>query len=77
MCSTISKEFTYMENWLLMLLSTYKQNPSHGLAKTISFYLSKILTHDDIHFCGDKRCQYLAMHRFWQWQAVNVAKNIR
>ncbi len=77
MCLTVSTEFTYMENWLLMLLSTYKQNPSKGLAKTISYYLGKILTHDDINFCGDKRCEYIAMQRFWHWQAIKVNSSLR
>lgn len=74
MCLAVSKEFTYLENWLIMLLSTYKKNPSCALAKTISFYLSKLLHHDDIHFCGDKRCEYLAMQRFWHWQAMKTNK---
>lgn len=66
---TASNEFTYMESWLVMLLTTYNNNPSSGLAKTISFYLTKLLHHDDINFSGNKRCEYLAMQRFWQWHA--------
>lgn len=69
MCLTASNEFTYMESWLVMLLTTYNNNPSSGLAKTISFYLTKLLHHDDITFSGNKRCEYLAMQRFWQWHA--------
>jgi len=71
MCLTVSNEFTYMENWLAMLLATYNNNPSTGLAKTISFYLNKLLHHDDISFCGEKQCEYLAMQRFWRWHARN------
>lgn len=69
MCLTASKEFTYMEKWLVMLLTTYKNNPSSGLAQTICFYLNKLLQHDDINFCGEKRCDYIAMQRFWHWHA--------
>ncbi|TWX69882.1 hypothetical protein ESZ36_08060 [Colwellia demingiae] len=69
MCLTASNEFTHMESWLVMLLTTYNNNPSSGLAKTISFYLTKLLRHDDISFSGNKRCEYLAMQRFWQWHA--------
>ncbi len=64
-----SKEFIRIEDWLSMLIKTYKHHPSRGLAKTISFYLKKLLHHDDIHFCGDKRCDYLAMQRYWLWQS--------
>ena len=71
MCLAVSNEFAYMENWLIMLLTTYNNNPSSALAKTISFYLNKLLHHDDINFCGDKRCEYLAMQRFWQWHGSN------
>jgi len=67
---TVSDEFSYMESWLTMLLTTYKNNPSVALAKTISFYLNKLLHHDDITFFGDKRCDYLAMQRFWHWHAL-------
>ncbi len=70
MCLAVSNEFAYMESWLVMLLTTYNNNPSSGLAKTISFYLNKLLRHDDINFCGDKRCEYLAMQRFWQWHGL-------
>lgn len=69
MCLTPSNEFAYMERWLDMLLITYNNNPSTGLAKTISFYLAKLLSHDDINYCGDKRCDYLTMQRFWRWNA--------
>ena len=71
MCLTTSNEFSYMESWLVMLLTTYNNNPSSGLAKTISFYLTKLLRHDDINFSSNKRCEYLAMQRYWQWHAVN------
>jgi len=69
MCLTVSKEFNYLENWVSMLISTYKNNPSSGLAKTVCFYIEKLLHHDDISFYGDKRCEYLAMQRFWHWHA--------
>ena len=70
MCQTVSTEFSNIENWLVMLLTTYKTSPSNALAKTISFYLNLLLHHDDINFCGDRRCEYIVMHRFWHWLAV-------
>jgi hypothetical protein len=75
MCLAVSNEFAYIESWLVMLLTTYNNNPSRGLAKTISFYLNKLLRHDDINFCGDKRCEYLAMQRFWQWYGTPKLTN--
>lgn len=75
MCLTVSKEFAYLESWLVMLLSTYKNNPSNALARTINFYLAKLLQHDDIHFCGDKRCEYLSMKRFWHWHATKAKRS--
>ncbi len=74
MCLTVSKEFSYIAKWLEMLISTYKSNPSSALAKNICFYLNKLLHHDDINFCGEKRCEYIAMQRFWHWHAYQ-AKN--
>lgn len=69
MCLKASSEFLQIENWLNILISTYKDNPSCGLAKTINYYLSCLLRHDDIDFCGVKRCEYLVMKKFWLWQA--------
>ncbi len=69
MCLNTSNEFNSIENWLVMLIKTYGNNPSKGLAKTIHFYLAKLLTHDDIYFCGEKRCEYVVMQRFWHWHA--------
>ncbi|PKG86318.1 hypothetical protein CXF85_01040 [Colwellia sp. 75C3] len=75
MCLAVSNEFVYMENWLVMLLSTYNNNPSTGLAHTINFYVDKLLRHDDINFYGNKRCEYLAMQRYWRWQGANKRDN--
>lgn len=69
MCLKASNEFIQLETWLTILLTTYKDHPSCGLAKTISYYLGRLLRHDDIHFCGEKRCEYLVMQKFWRWQA--------
>lgn len=58
-----------LENWLAILISTYKDHPSCSLAKTISYYLERLLNHEDINFSGEKRCEYIAMQKFWGWQA--------
>ncbi len=69
MCLKSSTEFLQLENWLTILITTYKEHPSCGLAKTISYYLAGLLHHDDIDFCGGKRCDYLVMYKYWQWQS--------
>ena len=75
MCLKSSSEFLQLERWLTILIATYKDHPTCGLAKTINYYLERILHHDDIHFCngerGEKRCDYLIMQKFWRWQALN------
>jgi hypothetical protein len=71
MCLTVSSEFLQIENWLSILLATYKEHPNCGLAKTIHYYLIRLLHHEDINFYGEKRCEYLCMKKFWGWQAQN------
>lgn len=63
-----SPEFIQLETWLNMLITTYKEHPSCGLAKTINYYLSRLLSHEDINFYDDKRCGYLSMQKYWRWQ---------
>lgn len=69
MCLEPSTELSQLDSWLNILISTYKEHPSCSLAKAINDYLNRLLTHDDISFCSDKRCDYLLMQRFWRWQA--------
>jgi hypothetical protein len=71
MCLKSSSEFLQLETWLTILITTYKDHPNRSLAKTISYYLGRILQHDDIFFCGEKRCEYLVMQKFWLWKNNN------
>lgn len=71
MCLKLSPEFKQLENWLNILIITYLDHPSCGLAKTINYYLSRLLHHDDINFDGGKHCDYLAMQKYWRWQVTN------
>lgn len=71
MCLKSSSEFLHIENWLKILIVTYKEHPSSGLAKTINYYLTRLLNHDDINHCGDKRCDYLIMQKYWRWQGFS------
>jgi len=69
MCLKPSPELLQLDKWLNILIMTYKDHPSYGLAKTINYYLNRLLHHDDISFCGEKRCDYLLMQKYWHWQA--------
>lgn len=66
---TLSTEFKQLETWLNILITAYKKHPSRGLAKTIDYYLSRLLHHDDINLEGGKHCDYLSMQKYWRWQA--------
>ncbi len=71
MCLKVSSEFKQLENWLNILIATYGEHPTRGLAKIINYYLNRLLHHNDIHFDGDKRCDYLSMQKYWLWQIKN------
>lgn len=71
MCLKASSEFRQLESWLKILILTYRDHPNCGLAKTISYYLSRLLHHDDIDFDGEKRCEYISMQKYWLWQINN------
>ena len=67
------KDFTQMEEWLVVLLNTYSEHPSSGLAKIILHNLTNILHHDDVTCQPLKFCDYLSMQKYWQW--VNNSTN--
>lgn len=71
MCLKTSSEFAQLENWVTILISVYKEHPTCGLAKTINYYLLRMLNHEEIHFYGKKRCDYIVMHKFWSWKAID------
>ena len=68
MCLKSTSEFVQLETWLDILITTYKDHPNLGLAKTINYYLTRLLHHDDLELNGDKRCDYLSMQKYWHWQ---------
>lgn len=65
---TSSNELQQLEDWLYVLINTYKDTPSDGLAKVIFYYLERILSHQDLHNLRDKSCHYFMMKKFWLWQ---------
>lgn len=75
MCLKPSSEIVQLESWLNILIITYKDHPSCGLAKTINYYFSRLLHHDDIDFDEVKRCDYLSMQKYWRWQVNSLLLN--
>ena len=57
-----------IEDWLAILTKTYQEHPSAGLAKTICYYIERILNQDDISDNNLTRCEYFAMKKFWLWK---------
>ena len=68
MCLKVPSEFLQIENWLIILVTTYKDHPSNGLAKIINYYLERLLNHTEIIAYSEKRCEYLAMQKYWGWK---------
>ncbi len=58
-----------IEDWLNILISTYHDFPSHGLAKVINYYIERIIKSDDVEHDTLRSCQYHTMKRFWSWQS--------
>ena len=64
-----SKNYTLLEEWIFILTKTYAEHPSSGLAKVISYYLNRLIHHDDFSLSSYHQCDYLAMQKYWQWVA--------
>ena len=69
-----SSELKQIEAWLKILTETYAQNPSSGLAKVISYYLSRLIKHDDFNAFASQPCQYFSMLKYWQLQSNDTSK---
>ncbi|MDO6446367.1 hypothetical protein Q4493_11340 [Colwellia sp. 1_MG-2023] len=63
-------ELQPFENWLKILINTYRIHPSHGLAKVINYYLERIINHEDTKFDHRKLAQYCSMKKFWLWRSA-------
>ena len=68
--STISdsSELTQIENWLSVLTQTYAEHPDKALAKVITYYLTRIIKHNDFTAFASQPCQYFSMLKYWQQQ---------
>lgn len=60
---------THIENWLKILINTYRAHPSKGLAKVINYYIGRIIKEDEIKFNRLKLGQYCTMKKFWTWRS--------
>ncbi|MDO6428103.1 hypothetical protein Q4489_13870 [Thalassotalea sp. 1_MG-2023] len=68
-CIDITQQYaTTSEQWLTILLNTYCDAPSQGLAKTIVHYIEKVIISVDYLPETTSVCDYHTMHRFWSWQ---------
>jgi len=63
-----SSELCQIEDWLNILTQTYATHPSDGLAKVITYYLSRIIKHDDFIAFASQPCHYFTMLKFWREQ---------
>lgn len=65
---TINKS-AVIENWITILINTYRENPSNGLAKVIHYYLQRIINEEEVKFNHLKLHQYCSMGKFWAWRS--------
>jgi hypothetical protein len=63
-----SSELSQIEDWLNVLTNTYAKHPSNGLAKVITYYLKRIIKHDDFTAFASQPCHYFTMLNFWRQQ---------
>lgn len=62
-----SKDFNQIKQWIQILTTTYAEHPSKPLAKTISYYVERLILHEDIELDIARPCEYISMLRYWQW----------
>lgn len=72
--TTTNKQFEQLESWLNILINTYTDHPSDGLAKVINYYIERLLRCEDILRNNQLCCEYMSMKRFWLWQCQNGYK---
>jgi len=63
-----SSELSQIENWLSVLTHTYAAHPNEALAKVITYYLTRLIKHDDFTAFANQPCQYFSMLKYWQQQ---------
>ena len=64
-----SKNYEQIKHWLNILTSTYAEYPSKSLAKTILYYINRLINHEDVKHDSIKACEYISMVKYWSWQA--------
>jgi len=42
-----AKELDQIKQWIQILTSTYAEYPSNALAKTVSYYIERLVHHED------------------------------
>jgi len=59
-----------IEDWLNILITTYRDSPSIGLAKVINYYIERIINEDELKQDSFRLCQYQNMKKFWSWKSL-------
>ncbi|MCJ8321687.1 MAG: hypothetical protein MJK12_18780 [Colwellia sp.] len=67
-----AKDLDQIKQWIQILTSTYAEYPTNALAKTISYYVERLMHHEDIELDTIKPCEYISMLKYWQWLAKSV-----
>jgi len=62
------KQIKQLEDWLSILVSTYNDHPSHGLARVINYYIERMLFQENVMIEPHAYCHYLTMRKYWRWQ---------
>jgi len=64
-----TKNIHQIENWLNILVNTYREFPSKNLAMVINYYIDRIITEENTQYTTLLNCQYSSMKKFWQWRS--------
>jgi len=67
-----TEDFEQLKQWIQVLATTYAESPSNVLAKTVSYYVERLIRHEDIELDTIKACEYISMLRYWQWLAKSA-----
>lgn len=64
-------KYLQMNNWLSILVNTYSENPSTGLAKVINYYVERLSQFEEVIYDKELSCQFVQMKRFWFWRSYH------
>ncbi|WP_448548316.1 hypothetical protein [Thalassotalea fusca] len=62
-----SRELQQLEDWLAILICTYRKHPSDGLAKVIHYYIRRVTSFESEYARCAVGGHYLSLKKYWQW----------